>query len=106
MADSDKLCRTILGVLIPPVLMYMDKKCAAEFWISLLLWIFLLAVGSIIYTFHTLGYKDLCHNILCVFLPPVTVYLRKGCKSEFWICLVLTIFIFLPGIIYAYYIAW
>lgn len=106
MADSDRLCKVIIGVLISPVLMYMEKKICSEFWIALLLWIFFLAFLSVIFTFHTLGYKDICHNILCVFLPPVTVYLKKGCKTEFWISLILTLLMWLPGVIYAYYQTW
>ncbi|CAM8976244.1 hypothetical protein QQ045_029842 [Rhodiola kirilowii] len=42
--------------------------------------------------------------ILAILLPPVGVYLRKKFKVEFWICLVLTILGYIPGIIYALYI--
>jgi uncharacterized membrane protein YqaE (UPF0057 family) len=44
--------------------------------------------------------------ILSVLLPPVAVYLKKkGVGKEFWISLVLTIFFFVPGVIYALYIS-
>lgn len=42
--------------------------------------------------------------ILAVFLPPIGVAVHEGITSRFWICLVLTIFFFLPGMIYALYI--
>ncbi|XP_054812665.1 hydrophobic protein RCI2B [Prosopis cineraria] len=41
--------------------------------------------------------------LLAIILPPLGVFLKFGCKVEFWICLVLTIFGYLPGIIYAVY---
>lgn len=51
--DTNKLCEVILGVLIPPVLVYMKKQCEVEFWISLVLWIFMITWPvSIIYTFY------------------------------------------------------
>ncbi|CAM8971476.1 unnamed protein product [Rhodiola kirilowii] len=42
--------------------------------------------------------------ILAILLPPVGVFLRKKLEVEFWICLVLTLLGYLPGIIYALYI--
>ncbi|XP_019058997.1 PREDICTED: hydrophobic protein RCI2B-like [Tarenaya hassleriana] len=42
--------------------------------------------------------------LLAIFLPPVGVFLGFGCKVEFWICLVLTLFGYLPGIVYAVYV--
>ncbi|CAJ2631790.1 unnamed protein product [Trifolium pratense] len=42
--------------------------------------------------------------ILAILLPPLGVFLKFGCEVEFWICLVLTLFGYLPGIIYAIYI--
>ncbi|XP_074330305.1 hydrophobic protein RCI2B-like [Apium graveolens] len=41
--------------------------------------------------------------ILAIFLPPLGVFLRFGCEVEFWICLLLTFFGYLPGILYAIY---
>ncbi|KAG2724085.1 hypothetical protein I3843_01G000800, partial [Carya illinoinensis] len=41
--------------------------------------------------------------ILAILLPPLGVFLRFGCKVEFWICLLLTILGYIPGIIYAVY---
>ncbi|KAH7855642.1 hypothetical protein Vadar_027086 [Vaccinium darrowii] len=45
-----------------------------------------------------------CEVILAILLPPVGVCFSHGCCSvEFFICLVLTILGYLPGIIYALY---
>ncbi|ESR41585.1 hypothetical protein CICLE_v10013710mg, partial [Citrus x clementina] len=41
--------------------------------------------------------------LLAVILPPLGVFLKFGCKAEFWICLLLTILGYIPGIIYAVY---
>ncbi|KAL0817712.1 hypothetical protein Bca101_074156 [Brassica carinata] len=42
--------------------------------------------------------------LLAILLPPLGVFLRYGCGVEFWICLVLTLLGYLPGILYALYI--
>ncbi|KAG8649566.1 hydrophobic protein LTI6A-like [Manihot esculenta] len=41
--------------------------------------------------------------ILAIILPPLGVFFKYGCQVEFWICLVLTFFGYIPGIIYAVY---
>ena len=51
--------------------------------------------------------KTTTHCILVVLfailLPPVSMYLMKKFKKQFWISLVLTILCFLPGVIYTIY---
>ncbi|KAF5798232.1 putative proteolipid membrane potential modulator [Helianthus annuus] len=42
--------------------------------------------------------------ILAIILPPLGVFLRFGCKVEFWICVLLTLFGWIPGILYAVYV--
>ncbi|KAG6553525.1 hypothetical protein Mapa_004437 [Marchantia paleacea] len=42
--------------------------------------------------------------ILAIILPPLGVFLKFGCRIEFWICLLLTICGYVPGIIYAIYV--
>ncbi|KAH7444068.1 hypothetical protein KP509_02G062800 [Ceratopteris richardii] len=42
--------------------------------------------------------------LLSIILPPLGVFLRFGCGVEFWICLLLTILGYIPGIIYALYV--
>ncbi|KAL1531065.1 UPF0057 membrane protein-like protein [Salvia divinorum] len=45
-----------------------------------------------------------CEILLAILLPPLGVCLRHGCCTvEFFICLVLTILGYIPGIIYALY---
>ena len=39
--------------------------------------------------------------ILCFLLPPLAVYLAKGVGTPFWLDLILTLFFWIPGIIYA-----
>ncbi|XP_027066095.1 UPF0057 membrane protein At4g30650-like [Coffea eugenioides] len=42
--------------------------------------------------------------LIAIFIPPLGVCLRDGCCScEFFICLVLTLLGYIPGIIYAVY---
>lgn len=107
MVNAEKLCDVIIGIIIPPVLVYMKKKCNTEFWISLILYIlFFFYPASVIYSFHVCGYTDLCMNILCFFIPPIAAYLKFKCKGEFWISLVLWFFFFLPSMIYTYYLTW
>eukprot|EP01018_Ginkgo_biloba_P035374 Gb_22722 [translate_table: standard] len=42
--------------------------------------------------------------LIAILLPPLGVFLKYGCKIEFWICLLLTILGYIPGIIYAVYV--
>uniref|UniRef100_A0A7C8ZV19 Uncharacterized protein n=1 Tax=Opuntia streptacantha TaxID=393608 RepID=A0A7C8ZV19_OPUST len=43
--------------------------------------------------------------LLAIILPPLGVCLRYGCCSvKFWICFVLTLLGYIPGIIYAIYV--
>ncbi|BBM97636.1 hypothetical protein MPTK1_1g07180 [Marchantia polymorpha subsp. ruderalis] len=42
--------------------------------------------------------------LLAIILPPLGVFLAFGCAVEFWICLLLTILGYVPGIIYAIYV--
>ncbi|EYU34336.1 hypothetical protein ABFS83_11G030300 [Erythranthe nasuta] len=45
-----------------------------------------------------------CEVVLAILLPPLGVCLRHGCcTTEFFICLILTILGYIPGIIYALY---
>lgn len=42
--------------------------------------------------------------IAAVILPPLAVAIHEGLSQQFWICLVLTVFFFLPGMVYAIWI--
>ncbi|KAH0929115.1 hypothetical protein HID58_014842, partial [Brassica napus] len=45
-----------------------------------------------------------CQILLAILLRPLGVFLRYGCRVEFWICLVLTLLGYLHGILYALYV--
>ncbi|KAF8954904.1 hypothetical protein BDZ97DRAFT_1862415 [Flammula alnicola] len=47
---------------------------------------------------------DVFLYLLAIILPPVSVFLKKGFKSEFWINICLTILGWIPGVIHAWYV--
>ena len=94
----------ILGVLLPPVAVLIDRGCGCAFLINLLLTILLAWIGGIIHAFHIFG-VGICTNVCNILLPPLGVFLHYGVKLEFWICILLTLLGWLPGIIYAYYVS-
>ncbi|EXA31012.1 plasma membrane proteolipid 3 [Fusarium oxysporum f. sp. pisi HDV247] len=47
---------------------------------------------------------DICKIIFAIFLPPLGVFMERGCGSDFWINVLLTILGYIPGIIHAMYI--
>ena len=49
----------------------------------------------------TVNMSAICCAII---LPPLGVFIKFGVKVEFWICLVLTILGWIPGMVYALYI--
>ncbi|ESQ49468.1 hypothetical protein EUTSA_v10021802mg [Eutrema salsugineum] len=55
------------------------------------------------YSSLKMGTATFVEIILAIILPPLGVFLKFGCKIEFWICLILTLLGYLPGIIYALY---
>lgn len=42
--------------------------------------------------------------ILCLLLPPVAVFLKRGPDMHFFLSIVLTIIFFVPGVIHALYV--
>ncbi|KAF7895476.1 uncharacterized protein EAF01_009438 [Botrytis porri] len=52
-------------------------------------------------TFHN---SDICKIILAVILPPLGVFLERGCGADLLINILLTILGYIPGIIHALYI--
>ncbi|XP_065853510.1 hydrophobic protein RCI2A [Euphorbia lathyris] len=50
------------------------------------------------------GTTNFIDIIIAILLPPLGVFLKFGCNVEFWICLVLTLLGYLPGILYAIYV--
>nr|CDJ83358.1 Uncharacterised protein family UPF0057 domain containing protein [Haemonchus contortus] len=41
--------------------------------------------------------------ILAVICPPIAVLLDQGCTNQFWINILLTILIWIPGVIHAFW---
>lgn len=48
--------------------------------------------------------SDICKIILAIFLPPVGVFLERGCGADFFINILLTILGYIPGIVHALYV--
>ncbi|KAF3014006.1 plasma membrane proteolipid Pmp3 [Neopestalotiopsis sp. 37M] len=48
--------------------------------------------------------SDIFKIILAIILPPVGVFLERGCGADFCINVLLTILGYIPGIIHALYI--
>jgi len=48
--------------------------------------------------------SDLCKIVLAIFLPPLGVFLERGCNADFFINILLTILGYIPGIVHALYI--
>ena len=42
--------------------------------------------------------------VLAIILPPAGVAVHSGISKQFWICVVLTLLGFIPGLIYALYV--
>jgi len=48
--------------------------------------------------------SDICKMIFAVILPPLGVFLERGCNADFLINILLTILGYLPGIVHALWI--
>ncbi|KAI1380813.1 putative plasma membrane proteolipid 3 [Hypoxylon crocopeplum] len=48
--------------------------------------------------------SDICKIILAIVLPPLGVFLERGCGADFCINVLLTILGYIPGILHALYI--
>ncbi|KAK5575757.1 hypothetical protein RB653_006891 [Dictyostelium firmibasis] len=42
--------------------------------------------------------------ILCIFLSPLAVLIKKGCSSAFWLNVILFILGIIPGIIHGFFV--
>jgi len=47
---------------------------------------------------------DVFLYFLAILLPPVSVFLKRGCAADFWINVLLCILGWIPGVIHAWYI--
>ncbi|CAF1703504.1 hypothetical protein F2Q70_00009657 [Brassica cretica] len=50
-----------------------------------------------------MGAATVVEILIAILLPPLGVFLKFGCSVEFWVCLILTLLGYIPGIIYAVY---
>ncbi|KAL2159653.1 hypothetical protein VTH06DRAFT_2222 [Thermothelomyces fergusii] len=48
--------------------------------------------------------SDICKIIFAIILPPLGVFLERGCDSDLFINILLTILGYIPGIVHALYI--
>ncbi|KAI0424859.1 hypothetical protein F5Y09DRAFT_347267 [Xylaria sp. FL1042] len=48
--------------------------------------------------------SDICKIIFAIILPPLGVFLERGCGADFLINILLTILGYIPGIIHALYV--
>ena len=48
--------------------------------------------------------SDVLLYFLAIFVPPVSVLLKRGFKADFWINVLLCILAWLPGVIHAWYV--
>ena len=100
--NSDKVIGAILGVLLPPLEVLRMRGCRTEFWIDLLLTIFLVWAGGIFYCFHLKGVRCLV-NLVTLLLAPIGVLIGTGNCVKTLITLLLWVLGLVPGIIAGYY---
>lgn len=98
----EKVKRSIFGVLLPPLAVFLEKGVGFDFWLDIVFTL-LGYVPGIIFCFHCLGMK-LLTNLLCFLLPFVAVFMQYKCSAEFYITLLLTMLLWLPGVIMAYFL--
>ncbi|KAJ3798722.1 hypothetical protein GGU11DRAFT_864430 [Lentinula aff. detonsa] len=44
--------------------------------------------------------SDICKILIAIFIPPLGVFLERGCNADFLINILLTILGYIPGIIH------
>jgi uncharacterized membrane protein YqaE (UPF0057 family) len=70
-------------------------------------WVYHIVIWKIRFTVQVnfiMAHASFIDILLAILLPPLGVFLRYECNSEFWICVLLTLFGWIPGIIYAVYV--
>ena len=97
-----ELITAVLGVCIPPIIVYQKKQLGMETIICLILWLFIPFAG-VLYAFHVEG-MDPVVNVLCLCISPLGYYMsRKQCDGDFWICFLLWLCIYPLAIMWAYH---
>ena len=88
-----------LGVFLSALQVYRRKGCESPLIITILLTFTI--VGQILYCFYLEGVKT-SESIMALLMPPVAVAMNKGCNKYAWMCLVMTLLGWFPGVIYAF----
>ena len=92
----------ILAVLIPPVMSAIEHGISLHLLINILLYIFVPWIGGVIYFFWSIM-CPIVWIIISILLPPVTVWFA----TKDWLYLiagiVLCLFLWIPGIIFAFW---
>lgn len=47
---------------------------------------------------------DCTASLKSVIIPPLGVFMKKGCECEFWVSVGLTILGYIPGVVYSLYV--
>ncbi|KAL9940342.1 hypothetical protein V8E36_001047 [Tilletia maclaganii] len=48
--------------------------------------------------------SDVLLYFLAIFLPPASVFIKRGCGADFWINILLCVLAWLPGLIHAWWL--
>ena len=94
--------KACLGVIIPCLSVFLDRKCDQEYWINC---VFCLCGPVAILHHFSINEVDLLTNLLCLGCPPFAVYLMRKDYASVCINIILCCLFYFPGIIHAYYIA-
>lgn len=54
-------------------------------------------------TLHATG-GDIIRILCAIFIPPLGVFLQVGLGTQFWLNLILTLLLFIPGMIHALWV--
>ena len=103
MANDGVLLKCIIGVFIPPLMVFMQKGCDGDFIVNLLLTIFIPLIGGLIHGFVVCFGLSCYDAFLAFILPPFGICSQNGCTFDFWICCLLCCFGWLPGVVYGLY---
>ena len=101
-----ELSQAILGVLLPPLRLYLNRgTCDVDVLLDLC--IILIWPISVIFSFGAVDKMDICVNIWCTFLPPLGVFLGHSNRFDFDViaCCAYTLLLWIPGMVYAYWTA-
>ena len=103
MANDGVLLKCIIGVFIPPLMVFMQRGCGGDFIINLLLTIFGVLILGLIHGFVVCFNLSVCDAIIAFIFPPFGICSQNGCTCDFWVCCLLLCFGWLPGVVYGLY---